>query len=247
VGVYTFTQLLARVRYQSDQAGFTARHPDATLAIELNASIRDLRAKLYAAGSPAVLSHMTLTVEAGASTGYPGTLLVPKTTGWGSTVAVAAIKQLRAYVDSQWCILDEVGLADIVDWEASGVGKPEAYCVIGQDAESGTANLARLRALILPATDADYSFGLTYLAAWPEYTYSAGTDEFANDIPFAEWCVADMCRKIFVRDERPDRVAQFEAECAKREAEIIHAHRNLSKRGPYRRRPVTRTLTFNRD
>jgi len=243
MGVYTYQQAIDRIRYLGDLVGETTTHPDATLAIEINASWRDLRAKLFAAGSAAFIARETFTVAGGASSDYCGTIIIPSA-GWPAGKALAAIKRINVLVGSKWKPLDEVTLDDMCDWQDRPVGEPEAFCVIGQDAESGSGDVARLLVIALPATDQSYKFELLYLAEWPEYEYDDVDANVSTDIPGWDWVIQDVLRKCFTREGDPDRVALHARESVRLFVEIVNVHRALRTKSPRQRRKVRRDIAW---
>jgi hypothetical protein len=245
--------LVADIRWQADIEGQTYRYTVAQLERLANESIRRLRRELFALGSKTVLK----TIEAahggstGATSGWPGTILdLSSATG----NALAGVKNLRVSVNSKWLNVPEHPVEGVTDWQlpyhgVAATGAPEAYALVGLDAESAASAMtgSELQILVLPALDQAYTFQLTYLPEWPELTTALGNNTYQihNDVPGLDWVLWDCVERIKVRDKLSDE-AQIAAGKRLEEWEKIKTQqRRLSRAGPIQRRPVQKPVPSN--
>jgi len=225
----TLALLVSDVTDRCDIAGFTARHPLATVRRHIIESYQALREMMIVAGSRRFASYYTLGVGTGltpVAIGY-GTVLRLGTNPSGSIVPLEHPQIVEAYVSGTWVPLDAIDMPEASQWRTRSTATPAAWCLTGwgygDPTIDETAYGGMFSLLILPAFDAS-AYPIRVWAAPVINLTDADATTLTLDGPGFEWIIWDVVVKISARDNDSAstyQIAQIERD--KTEARILAA------------------------
>lgn len=185
--------ILSRIRWRADIEAMTVRHTDASLLVELNRSIADLRERMSRAGSGLFISWTSGTTGVGVTSPYAWrTLTLP-----AAAVEIYAFDLVVSATD-----IRSLGPISIEQRNSNGIpylgqmtGTPVGFFPV--NLSSGTSPNFAAQLALSPAPDRDYSYSVGYLAAWTDVTSGDTIDCFDG---FDDWLVLDVSLKVAQRD-----------------------------------------------
>lgn len=234
----TGTQLIAEVRYGSDNDGLTARHPDADVLRQINVSIRALRGLVTANGFPYFLTSTSATTLVGTQVAGEDFSSIP----WPSAAEqVTGVDVAGSDTTGGWYPLRPVTWAQRRDMGAYGTvpvaaGAPSEFAVMALPQGSGASTTAGSIALF-PAANTGF-YKVWYL---PTFTDLTASDVFLGLPDWITWVVCDAQQVLIGRDDDQHEtytiVSQRKAEA---EARLLQGVARVVSAGPLRPRRQSR-------